>query len=220
MVVCGSLVNLFNFVQPLRSRTQAFPRAVVFLSLRPPPAEEVRFCAVAPATVGVAHIDCRQFGLAACSVTARVRGGACVAARVCFCVFVCAAVPAWVRWAVGAHLSLQPGVLRGGDAAVEAGPAQGRGAPGCVPPLERCSAALCDAAVMRDGRVQWLSLCPRCVAWANCTVLSYPPPHSPFHPTPYTPIPRPPPPHPSPVECSCLRADPVRHCASQRGPGH
>ena len=39
-MVCGSLVNLQNFVQPLRSRVLASPRPIVFLSRKPPPSEE------------------------------------------------------------------------------------------------------------------------------------------------------------------------------------
>ena len=39
-MVCGSLVNLFNFIQPLRSRSLPSPRPVVFLSARPPPDHE------------------------------------------------------------------------------------------------------------------------------------------------------------------------------------
>ena len=39
-MVCGSLVNLYNFVQPLRSRTVGNLRPIVFLSRRPPPANE------------------------------------------------------------------------------------------------------------------------------------------------------------------------------------
>ena len=40
IVVCGSLVNLFNFVQPLRSKVLTAPRPIVFLSRRPPPPDE------------------------------------------------------------------------------------------------------------------------------------------------------------------------------------
>ena len=88
IVVCGSLVNLFNFVQPLRSKVLTAPRPIVFLSRRPPPPDEWDSIAHFSQIYYVEGTPLSKLDL----IKAGVENGGCSRTVLLACVFVCVCV--------------------------------------------------------------------------------------------------------------------------------